>query len=100
MPCSLLALLAIPGAFSVFGLWLWHVNRGITIVPSAALALSPHRWTTEEILKAATEVDGTPLDTLPYLPPATGRRYIIIGGSGEQSHPLFHSIVALKVANI
>jgi len=39
----------------------------------------------------------TPLDTLPYLPPATGKCDIIIGGSGEQSHPLFHSIVALKV---
>ena len=83
MPAPLLGLLAIPGVFSIFGLWLWHVNRGITIVPSAALALSPHRWTTEEIRKVAAEVDATPLDTLPYLPSATGRRYIIIGGSGE-----------------
>jgi len=55
MLARLLALLAIPGAFSVFGFWLWHVNRRINIVPCAALAPSPHRWT-EEIRKAAAEV--------------------------------------------
>ncbi|KAF8186636.1 hypothetical protein BJ912DRAFT_852128 [Pholiota molesta] len=82
MPTSLLALLAIPGVFGVLTLWVWHINRGITIVPKDALRLSPHRWTVEQIRTAALEVQDKPLDTRPHLPPPTGRRYIIVGGSG------------------
>ncbi|CAA7267670.1 unnamed protein product [Cyclocybe aegerita] len=54
----------------------------MTAVPPEALALSPHRWTVSEIRNAASQISQTPLNTLPYLPPATGRRYIVVGGSG------------------
>ncbi|KAJ3515632.1 hypothetical protein NLJ89_g1638 [Agrocybe chaxingu] len=82
MATSLLALLVIPGVFVLFGLWLWKVNRGITIVPPEALAMSPNRWDPAEIRRVAAEVKKVPLDTLPFLPPSTGRRYVLVGGSG------------------
>ncbi|KAJ3515628.1 hypothetical protein NLJ89_g1636 [Agrocybe chaxingu] len=62
--------------------WLWFINKMMTAVPPEALALSPHRWTVSEIRDTASQISQTPLNTLPYLPPATGRRYIVVGGSG------------------
>ncbi|KAJ3515634.1 hypothetical protein NLJ89_g1630 [Agrocybe chaxingu] len=67
---------------SLLGLWLWHMNKVMTTVPPDALALSPHRWTVPEIRERAAQVTKQPLNTLPHLPPATGRRYVVIGGSG------------------
>ncbi|KAJ3505076.1 hypothetical protein NLJ89_g7606 [Agrocybe chaxingu] len=68
--------------FILFSLWLWSTGRVLKQVPAEARAWSPDRWDAAEIRRVGAEVSGKPLDTLPYLPPATGRRYIVVGGSG------------------
>ncbi|KAH7919054.1 NAD(P)-binding protein [Leucogyrophana mollusca] len=79
---SLLALLCIPIALFLLCFYFWHVNRGITKVPSSALAFSPLRFTVAGIEEAAGRLASKPFDAVPHLPPATGRRYVVIGGSG------------------
>lgn len=83
MGLSLLALLAIPGTFIVSGVYLWHLNRAIKVLPSNAAALSPHRWSIKEIQAAGERIAETPLDTAVHLAPTTGRRYVVVGGAGE-----------------
>ncbi|KXN88706.1 3beta-hydroxysteroid-dehydrogenase/decarboxylase isoform 2 [Leucoagaricus sp. SymC.cos] len=79
---ALWALLSIPAVTIALALYLYHVNRSITIVPSAALKFSPQRWNDEQIRTTAARLAERPLDSLPHLPAATGRRYIVVGGSG------------------
>ncbi|KAL4896528.1 hypothetical protein BDV59DRAFT_108314 [Aspergillus ambiguus] len=62
--------------------YLYHVNKGMSAVPAEALALSPRRWTVEEIKAAYEEAARTPLDVSKNLPPKQNRRYIVVGGSG------------------
>lgn len=55
-----------------------------------AVALSPHRWTPEEIKRTAEELEARygaspSLLTPEELPPKTGRRYIVIGGVSVSS---------------
>ncbi|CAA7266312.1 unnamed protein product [Cyclocybe aegerita] len=80
---GLLALLVIPVFLVLFSLWLWSIGRVLKQIPTDARAWSPDRWDIAEIRRIGAEVLEKPLDTLPYLPPATGRRYIVVGGSGK-----------------
>ncbi|KAF2755131.1 NAD(P)-binding protein [Pseudovirgaria hyperparasitica] len=50
--------------------------------PPEILPLSPNRVTRKEILEAYERVKKSPIDVRKFIPPATGRRYIIVGGSG------------------
>lgn len=74
---------ALGGAALLF-LYLYRVNRGLSTPPPEALALSPKRWTDEEIRETYERVCKEPVDYRTWLPPKLERRYIIVGGSGEQ----------------
>ncbi|KAF9892764.1 hypothetical protein FE257_001166 [Aspergillus nanangensis] len=63
-------------------LYLYHVNSGMAAVPDEALALSPHRWTIDELKSAYEEALESPVDVNKHLPPKQNRRYVIVGGSG------------------
>lgn len=56
-------------------------------VPPEALALSPRRWTDEEIRETYERVCKEPVDYRQLLPPKLERKYIVVGGSGEHSLP-------------
>nr|POF03948.1 3 beta-hydroxysteroid dehydrogenase type 7 [Quercus suber] len=64
-------------------LYLLQLAHTLSRTPSEALNLSPRRWTNQEILAAYEQVALEPLDVRPFLPPATGRRYVITGSSGQ-----------------
>lgn len=51
--------------------------------PAEALALSPRRWTDEEIRETYKRVCNEPANYRQWLAPKLERRYIIFGGSGE-----------------
>lgn len=53
------------------------------IPPAEALALSPRRWTDEEIRETYERVCKEPLYYRQLLPPKLERRHIVVGGSGE-----------------
>ncbi|THU93314.1 NAD-binding protein [Dendrothele bispora CBS 962.96] len=60
-----------------------YVNdRALTQIPSRAQAVSPNRWTKEQLEQVATKVSKSPFSVKEKLPPKTGRRYIVTGGSG------------------
>ena len=53
----------------------------LTRLPPEALAISPHRWTDEEILETYARLKDGPKSLFEgKLPPKTGRRYIVTGG--------------------
>lgn len=64
-------------------LYLYHVNRSMVELPEEARLLSPRRWTADEIKAAYKKNIDNPIDVSKSLPPKQGRRYIIVGGSGE-----------------
>lgn len=70
---------------AVLGLaaYLLHVNHAMAKAPEEALLLSPHRWTVDEVKEAYEEAARNPIDVRASLPPKLGRRYIVVGGSGE-----------------
>ncbi|GES60735.1 NAD(P)-binding protein [Aspergillus terreus] len=74
--------LLLAGIAALAILYLYHVNRGMCAVPAEALALSPRRWTVEEIKAAYDEAARSPVDVSKSLPPKQNRRYIVVGGSG------------------
>ncbi len=45
-----------------------------------ASAFSPHRISARDALEAAAESETTSFDSRTFLPPRTGRRYIVVGG--------------------
>ncbi|KAF8491903.1 NAD-P-binding protein [Russula emetica] len=47
-----------------------------------ASAFSPHRISARDALEAAARSETTRFDSKTFLPPRTGRRYIIVGGAG------------------
>lgn len=47
-----------------------------------ASAFSPHRISATDALEAAARSETTRFDSKTFLPPRTGRRYIVIGGAG------------------
>lgn len=52
-------------------------------IPDEVSKISPHRWTEEEIKAAYAKVVKNPVDDSAHLPPKLERRYIVVGGSGE-----------------
>lgn len=62
--------------------YLLRVNHAMSSMPEEARKLSPHRLTPEEIRECARRMQGKPLDLRDRLPPRTGRRYVVTGGSG------------------
>jgi len=68
------------GALIVFAFYLIHVNVALSGVPGEAKALSPSRFTKEAIFDTYRRLLKKPIKV--KLPPKTGRRYIVVGGSG------------------
>lgn len=62
----------------------------LTRLPPDALAISPHRWTDEEILETYAKLKDGPKSLFEggKLPPKTGRRYIVTGGVRMFQHKL------------
>jgi nucleoside-diphosphate-sugar epimerase len=50
-----------------------------------ALAFSPHRLSARDALEAAAKSETASLDSKMFLPPRTGRRYIVVGGVCQPS---------------
>ena len=63
-------------------IYLQKVNNGMSAVPADALALSPTRWTIDTIKESYNAYTSSPKNMSSYLPPRTGNRYIVVGGSG------------------
>ncbi|ORY66046.1 uncharacterized protein BCR38DRAFT_339266 [Pseudomassariella vexata] len=75
--------LSIASVLLVFSVaYLWRLNNALTTTPPEMLALTPRRWTTEEISQTYQRVKANPVDWSKHLPPKLNRRYIITGGSG------------------
>lgn len=64
-------------------LYLYKLNKALKTVPRDALAYSPRRWTDDEIRETYERVCRQAVDFSKLLPPKLGRRYIVVGGSGE-----------------
>jgi hypothetical protein len=63
--------------------YLWHLNRAMVGVPDEVQKTSPHRWTTDEIQATYAKIVKDPIDDASHLPPKLERRYVVVGGSGE-----------------
>jgi|ERR1700722_8884967 len=61
-------------------IYIKHNDSALTRLPPEALALSPHRCTAQDVHIRARNLAETPISTLEYLPPKTGRYYIVVGG--------------------
>ncbi|KIJ14525.1 hypothetical protein PAXINDRAFT_78955 [Paxillus involutus ATCC 200175] len=57
-------------------------DRKLSRLPPAAEALSPVRFTPQGVLAAAAALSEAPIAIHDFLPPKTGRRYIVVGGTG------------------
>lgn len=68
-------------ALVLFVIYILLNDAKLTRTPPEALAISPERWTPEEVKQQhAAMVDGPASLFEGKLPPKTGRRYIVIGG--------------------
>ncbi|KAF1815941.1 putative 3-beta hydroxysteroid dehydrogenase/isomerase family protein [Eremomyces bilateralis CBS 781.70] len=67
---------------TILFIYLLRVNRALSSLPDEARKLSPHRFTSTEIRECARRLEGRTLDLKDHLPPRTGRRYVVTGGSG------------------
>ncbi|EJD42934.1 NAD(P)-binding protein [Auricularia subglabra TFB-10046 SS5] len=76
------ALAAAATALFSVALYLRHVERALGRVHPEALKASPKRYTDEDVLEVAQQLERAPVDVKPFLGPRTGRRYIVVGGSG------------------
>ncbi|KAI0833958.1 NAD(P)-binding protein [Hypoxylon sp. FL0890] len=71
------------GALLAIGVaWVWKLNTALKQTPPEVLAVSPHRWTEQEIRDTYNRIKANPIDWTKHLPPKLARRYIITGGSG------------------
>lgn len=73
----------VAAALGLAAWYLTHVNTAMKRVPQESLALSPNRWTTQEIKAAYKKSIETPVDVEKSIPPKQSRRYVVVGGSGE-----------------
>ncbi|KAJ8087286.1 hypothetical protein PM082_006116 [Marasmius tenuissimus] len=67
-------------------LYVWLNDKAVRHVPRSVLDLSPRRWTSDDFKRVVKNL-GNEVDTMEerkkvQTPPKTGRRYIIVGGSG------------------
>ncbi|KAF3066526.1 3 beta-hydroxysteroid dehydrogenase type 7 [Daldinia childiae] len=69
--------------FLVIGIaWIWKLNSTLKQTPPEVLAISPHRWTEQEIKDTYRRIEANPIDWAKQLPPQLNRRYIVTGGCG------------------
>ncbi|KAI1659678.1 NAD(P)-binding protein [Daldinia decipiens] len=62
--------------------WIWKLNSALKQTPPEVLAVSPHRWTEQEIKDTYRRIEANPIDWVKQLPPRLNRRYIVTGGCG------------------
>ncbi|KAI1801848.1 NAD(P)-binding protein [Daldinia bambusicola] len=62
--------------------WLWKLNSALKQTPPEVFAVTPHRWTEQEIKEAYKRIEANPIDWTKHLPPRLNRRYIVTGGCG------------------
>ncbi|KAE9396469.1 hypothetical protein BT96DRAFT_111775 [Gymnopus androsaceus JB14] len=81
---SLLAILVYTVFFTIIGtVWYCSVNNAaLSRIPPRILELSPVRWGKADFQAVAKKVDESPVVIEEHLPPKTGRKYIVVGGSG------------------
>ncbi|KAI1498833.1 hypothetical protein F5X99DRAFT_391916 [Biscogniauxia marginata] len=68
--------------FAIGVVWLWKLNRALKATPPEVLAISPQRWTEDEIKKTYERIKSKPINWTKHLPPKLDRRYVITGGCG------------------
>jgi hypothetical protein len=72
------------GVFALLiSFYFWHLNRAMLGVPDEVQKISPHRWTPDEIKATYAKIVKNPIDDTSHLPPKLERRYVVVGGSGE-----------------
>ncbi|KAK7457004.1 hypothetical protein VKT23_010307 [Stygiomarasmius scandens] len=77
------AILASTTAFLILCVMYVRINdNALTRVPSRIQAVSPTRWTREQFAQVSKKMSDSPISVKQNLPPRTGRRYIVTGGSG------------------
>lgn len=64
--------------------WLYRVNKAMKSTPWEAQQVAAPRWAPDELRAAYERVEENPIDFTPHLPPKLPRRYIVVGGSGQQ----------------
>ncbi|KAI0012177.1 NAD(P)-binding protein [Xylariaceae sp. FL0662B] len=62
--------------------WVWKLNTALKTTPPEVLAVSPHRWTEQEMKDTYQRVKANPIDWTKHLPPRLDRRYVVTGGCG------------------
>jgi hypothetical protein len=67
-------------AATLLGLYLFLVNRRLSSTPSEVQAISPTRFDQATIKANYERLSKNPITI--NLPPKTGRRYIVVGGTG------------------
>ena len=67
-------------AATLLGLYLFLVNRRLSSTPSQVQAISPTRYDEGTIKANYERLSKSPI--VVNLPPKTGRRYIVVGGTG------------------
>lgn len=70
---------AVVAAISVYIYFVLN-DRKLSQLPPDAKVFSPNRFTTESVLAAFRQHQEEPIDAGRFLPPKTGRRYIVVGG--------------------
>ncbi|KAI1639915.1 hypothetical protein F4809DRAFT_592798 [Biscogniauxia mediterranea] len=73
---------AVTAFFAIGALWVWKLNRALKATPPEVLAVSPRRWTEDEIKATYARIKASPIDWTAHLPPKLDRRYVITGGCG------------------
>ncbi|KAF8880050.1 NAD(P)-binding protein [Infundibulicybe gibba] len=81
-----MTLVAIGVGFVVLSLllvaYVIHNDRKLVAIPPKVSSIKSKKWTPSEIRTEASKLFDSPVSTQDYLPPKTGRRYIVVGGSG------------------
>ncbi|KAI5921708.1 hypothetical protein F4810DRAFT_330546 [Camillea tinctor] len=77
-----LLLSVVTALFATGFIWIWKLNSALKATPREVLAVSPQRWTEDEIKKTYKRIRSSPIDWTNQLPPKLDRRYVITGGCG------------------
>lgn len=73
----------IVGLLGCLVIYLGLVQRAMLSAPPDAINLTQKRWTKKQMQDRLEEITSAPIDVKKSLPPKTGRRYVVVGGSGE-----------------
>ena len=86
------SLYIVAGLVACLVVYLGLVQRAMLSAPPDAVNLTQKRWTKEHMQRRLEEIKSTPIDVKKSLPPKTGRRYIVVGGSGKPSSGLLANL--------